>query len=76
MAPHRVAPSAVFDAPSRHGIMRSKLKTISEDHEPISTFVHDYSYCILLKWQLHLKYAPFSPSTWVQKAIWIHSYIK
>ncbi len=32
MAPQRVDPSAVFDTPSRPSIVRSKLKTISEDH--------------------------------------------
>ncbi len=32
MAPQRVAPSAVFDTPSRHSIVTGKLKTISEDH--------------------------------------------
>ncbi len=31
MAPQRVAPSAVFDTPPKRSLVRSKLKTISED---------------------------------------------
>ncbi len=42
MAPQRVAPSAVFDAPSRRSIVRSKLKTISEDHHPVPSELTAY----------------------------------
>ncbi len=41
MAPQRVAPSAVFDNPSRYSIVESKLKTISAD-QPVPSKLTAY----------------------------------